>query len=417
MTALATNFARAREGVQPVVALTGGFPVAASTHIYVGALVAINSAGNVVPASADSTLFVIGVAEEEVDNSAGIAGARTLNAIRRGSHLFTNSSTTGAIVDLDIGRPCYVVDDNTVSRLSSDGTRPVAGIVRRVDAASGLVSVEVGLGSRNAIEGVTDYLYLAGADLSTTGQYLFVKLNGSSAIVLADTAGEAALGVLQNAPASGAVAIVRRRGPSRVVGGATLADGAILALAALHAVDDSATREEADVYERLGRVERSEHVVRVVYGLVQVARPHGVRELRCEQHVHLVVYRGHAGCAPFVVTRSSSREAHSAIVRARVHLARAHAASTYGRPSATDTGIGGVNHPPPRWMRVDRTKSANADRCQARRSRFRIRRKRATPSASSSGLVGFCIDGIVARVGRHVKAVRSPTASPTRSSS
>lgn len=229
MTALSANTARAREGVQPLTALVGGFPLAASTHLYVGSLVAINGSGYAVPASADSTLFVVGVAEEEVDNSAGSAGAKTINQIRRGSFLFTNSSTTGAIVDLDIGRPCYVVDDNTVSRLSSDGTRPVAGIVRRVDTASGLVSVEVGIHSRNAVAGVSDYLYLAGADLSTTGQHLFVKLNGSSAIVLADTAGESALGVLQNAPASGAVAIVRRRGPSRVVGGATLADGALVA--------------------------------------------------------------------------------------------------------------------------------------------------------------------------------------------
>lgn len=228
MTALGTNYARPREGVQPVVALTGGFPVAASTHIYVGSLVAVNGSGYVVPASADSSLAVIGVAEEEKDNSGGSAGALALSAIRRGSHLVANSGTTDAIVDLDIGRPCYVVDDNTVARTSNGGLRPVAGIVRRVDAG-GLVAVEVGLSGRNAAEGVSDYLYLAGADLSTTGQYLFVKLNGSSAIVLASTAGESALGVLQNAPTSGAVAIVRRRGPSRVVGGASLADGALLA--------------------------------------------------------------------------------------------------------------------------------------------------------------------------------------------
>lgn len=229
MTALATNTARSREGVHPVVALAGGLPLAASTHIYVGSLVAVNAAGYVVPASADNALFVIGVAEEEVDNSVGTAGAKTLYQIRRGSFLLANSTTTDAITDGDVGRPCYVVDDNTVARTSNGIARPPAGIVRRVDA-SGLVSVEVGLASRNAIEGVTDYLYLAGADLSTTGQYLFVKLNGSSAIVLAATAGEHALGVLQNAPASGAVAIVRRRGPSRVVGGASLADGALLAV-------------------------------------------------------------------------------------------------------------------------------------------------------------------------------------------
>lgn len=228
MTALSANFARVREGVQPVTALVGGFGVAAATHIYVGSLVAINNAGNLVPASADPTLFVIGVSEEDVNNT-GAAGALTVDEIRRGSFLFANSASTGLIVDADIGRPCFVVDDSTVSRVSSDGARPVAGIVRRVDADSGLVVVEVGLHTRSALEGVTDYLYAAGADLSATGQYLFVKLNGSSQVVLADAAGEAVLGVLQNAPASGAVGIVRRRGPSRVVAGATLADGALLA--------------------------------------------------------------------------------------------------------------------------------------------------------------------------------------------
>lgn len=229
MTALATSFARAREGVHPVCALQGGFPLAASVRLYVGSLVAVNGAGHVVPAHADSTLFVIGVAEEEVDNSGGLAGALSISAIRRGAFLFANSGTTGAVTDADVGRACFAVDDNTVSRLSLDGARPPAGIVRRVDA-SGLVSVEVGLASRNAIEGVTDYLYPAGADLSTTGQYLFVKLSGSSEIVLASAAGESALGVLQNAPASGAVAIVRRRGPSRVIAGASIADGALLAV-------------------------------------------------------------------------------------------------------------------------------------------------------------------------------------------
>jgi len=229
MTALALNFSRAREGVHAVCALQGGFPLAAAARLYVGSLVAVNPAGYAVPASADSTLFVIGVAEAEANNSAGAAGAVTLSEIRRGAFMFTNSATTGAVTDADIGRPCFVVDDNTVSRISLDGARPPAGIVRRVDA-SGLVSVEVGLASRNAIEGVTDYLYPAGADLSTTGQYLFVKLDGSSAIVLASAAGESALGVLQNAPASAAIAIVRRRGPSRVVAGASIADGALLAV-------------------------------------------------------------------------------------------------------------------------------------------------------------------------------------------
>lgn len=227
MTALADNFARKRHGINPVVALAFAIGLAASTHVYQGSLVAVNQSGYLVPASADASLHVVGVAEEEVDNSSGAAGALTC-APRKGVFYLSNSATTDAVSDADIGRPCYVVDDNTVARTSNGGARPAAGIVAGVDSFG--VAVEVGLRPANA-DGSLDVLFLAGADLSTTGQYLFVKLNGSSAIVLADTAGEAALGVLQNAPASGAVARVRVQGVSKVIAGASLADGAVVATA------------------------------------------------------------------------------------------------------------------------------------------------------------------------------------------
>jgi hypothetical protein len=96
------------------------------------------------------------------------------------------------------------------------------------------VAVSVGMPGV-ALNGVIDLLYPAGADLSTTGQNLFVKLNGSSAIVLADTAGELALGVLQNAPANGAIARVRVQGVSKIIANATLADGAVVATTATNA--------------------------------------------------------------------------------------------------------------------------------------------------------------------------------------
>lgn len=227
MTALADNFARKRHGINPVVALAFAIGLAASTHVYQGSLVAVNQSGYLVPASADASLHVVGVAEEEVDNSSGAAGALTC-APRKGVFYLSNSATTDAVSDADIGRPCYVVDDNTVARTSNGGARPAAGIVAGVDSFG--VAVEVGLRPANA-DGSLDVLFLAGADLSTTGQYLFVKLNGSSAIVLADTAGEAALGVLQNAPASGAVARVRVQGVSKIIAGASLADGAVVATA------------------------------------------------------------------------------------------------------------------------------------------------------------------------------------------
>lgn len=225
MTALATNFARRRHGVTPVVAIAFAMGLAASAHVYQGSMVALNQAGNLVPASADASLHVVGVSEDDVDNSSGAAGALTC-APRKGVFYLTNSSSTDAITDADIGRFAYVVDDNTVARTSNGGARPIAGVIAGVDSFG--VAVEIGMRPANA-DGSIDVLFPAGADLSTTGQLLFVKLNGSSAIVLADTAGEAALGVLQNAPASGAIARVRVAGVSKIVAGASLADGAVVA--------------------------------------------------------------------------------------------------------------------------------------------------------------------------------------------
>jgi hypothetical protein len=231
MTALAANFARRRHGVTPVTALSFAVGLAASTRIYQGSLVAINQAGNLVPASADASLHIVGVAEDEANNSSGSAGAISLT-VRRGVFYLNNSSSTDAVTDADVGRPCFAADDDTVARTGNGGARPVAGIVEGVDAFG--VAVSVGMPGV-ALNGVIDLLYPAGADLSTTGQNLFVKLNGSSAIVLADTAGELALGVLQNAPANGAVARVRVQGVSKIIAGGTLADGAVVATTATNA--------------------------------------------------------------------------------------------------------------------------------------------------------------------------------------
>jgi hypothetical protein len=230
MTAAAANADTPRYGVEAVVRKLMELPVAASTHIYQGTIVCLNLSGYLVPASADPSLTVVGVAQEEADNSAGSAGALEC-PVERGAFYLTNSASTAAISEADIGRIVYAVDDLTVSRTNVAGTYPAVGKVVGFEGSTPIV--EAGLLSRSEAGGAAhDVLYPAGADLSTTGQNLFVKLNGSSQIVLADTAGEQALGVLLNAPASAAIGIVRVFGPCRVMGGATLADGALVATAA-----------------------------------------------------------------------------------------------------------------------------------------------------------------------------------------
>lgn len=200
-------------------------PVAASAVIYNGALVALNASGYAVPADASTAgLRVIGVASARVDNTGGSNGAKRVR-VERGVFGMKNSSSTSALSVADVGRPCYAVDDCTVARLASGGARPFAGRVYDVDAVDGLVYVEIG-GSEEA--DAVDLLVAAGADLSSS-QHLFVELGSGGTVTVCNAAGENALGVLQNAPASGAIAIVRIRGKSRVIASGSLSTGALLA--------------------------------------------------------------------------------------------------------------------------------------------------------------------------------------------
>lgn len=63
--------------------------------------------------------------------------------VEEGTFLFGNSAGVDAIGVDDVGRYCYVVDDETVALTSSGGTRPIAGVIREVDSVG--VWVEIGL--------------------------------------------------------------------------------------------------------------------------------------------------------------------------------------------------------------------------------------------------------------------------------
>jgi hypothetical protein len=226
MTALAADKSTKKRG-SGVLAEQFELDVAASTTIYAGALIAVDTSGNAKPAAAASALAatnyglrVVGRAEEAVDNSAGSAGDETVK-VTRGVFGFVNSSSAEALSAADIGDKCYVVDDQTVSRSSNKGLRPVCGTV--VGIEDSVVYVEVGTDPKPH-----EIHLLAAADLSAS-QYCFVKIDSAGKVALCG-AGENAIGVLQNAPtADGALAIVKTFGFTKVVVAADLAIGAILA--------------------------------------------------------------------------------------------------------------------------------------------------------------------------------------------
>ncbi len=207
MTALSDN--RATDKYDPNVA-PEFFVVnmAASTKIYKGALVGVDANGRAVAGTSVASSRVLGRAEEYVDNSTGAADAKTIK-VRQGTYFFANSSSTDAITAADIGRECYAVDDQTVAGTPSNGAYARAGIVVGLESGRG-VAVWLGAPVMNAAP--TELTFVTGADLSSS-QYCGVKLNSSGVIVLCG-AGEFPLGILQNAPANGAVGIVRVAGVS-----------------------------------------------------------------------------------------------------------------------------------------------------------------------------------------------------------
>jgi len=85
------------------------YPVAAGAKVFAGSLVCVNADGFAVPAADTSGYVFVGVALEQVDNSAGANGAKILRVRREGVFEFDAASITQAMV----GDPMYAVDDHT----------------------------------------------------------------------------------------------------------------------------------------------------------------------------------------------------------------------------------------------------------------------------------------------------------------
>lgn len=120
--------------------LTGDFrkqALAASVKVFTGALVMRNASGYLTKGQTALGLIGVGVADEQVDNSAGAAGDKSI-AVRDGFFRFVNSSSTDAITIADIGKVAWAVDDQTVAktdgRTSGLPTRSPAGIIANVDS-------------------------------------------------------------------------------------------------------------------------------------------------------------------------------------------------------------------------------------------------------------------------------------------
>ena len=122
------------------------YPVEANTNIYLGGMVALNAAGNAVPASATTTvanaLRVVGRAEyvkngipgQNAINNPGAAGAIAITA-RKGVFLYATDGSVGAA---QLGLNCFALDDNTVTALD----RASGAGVQQYAAAGQVVAID-----------------------------------------------------------------------------------------------------------------------------------------------------------------------------------------------------------------------------------------------------------------------------------
>ena len=101
----------------------------AQTTIFAGSLVVANGSGYAAPGSTATTLTALGRAEEKKVN-AGAAGTMSILVRRRKSFKFANSATD-AVVQADLGKSCYIEDDQTVSHTSTG--KSIAGKVVGID--------------------------------------------------------------------------------------------------------------------------------------------------------------------------------------------------------------------------------------------------------------------------------------------
>lgn len=129
-------------------------PVAASTTIYAGTLVALDSNGRVVPVTGTTGLRAVGRActrggLDRWDNASGAAAAFDVE-IEEGIFFWDNSSAGEAIAQAQVGTICYGVDDQTVGKTGASGTLSVAGVVRYIDSSLG-VAVESSLALSRAL--------------------------------------------------------------------------------------------------------------------------------------------------------------------------------------------------------------------------------------------------------------------------
>lgn len=115
-----------------IIGVVFSYDMAAAVKIYGGSLVVIDASGNAKPAVTGTALRVAGRAKFQYDNSSGAAGDVKCE-VEEGTYRWNNSASGDLITKADIGKLCYIVDDQTVAKTDNSAARSIAGFIRAVD--------------------------------------------------------------------------------------------------------------------------------------------------------------------------------------------------------------------------------------------------------------------------------------------
>lgn len=108
-------------------------PMGANAKIFAGALTVANATGYAAPGSTATTLTYLGRAEEYKDNTGGADGAMTIQVRRKKAFKWKNAAAD-LVTQAELGKTCYIVDDETVAKTNGGNTRSAAGKVVGIES-------------------------------------------------------------------------------------------------------------------------------------------------------------------------------------------------------------------------------------------------------------------------------------------
>jgi len=108
-------------------------PMGANAKIFAGALTVANATGYAAPGSTATTLTYLGRAEEYKDNTGGADGAMTILVRRKKAFKWKNAAAD-LVTQAELGKTCYIVDDETVAKTNGGNTRSAAGKVVGIES-------------------------------------------------------------------------------------------------------------------------------------------------------------------------------------------------------------------------------------------------------------------------------------------